>query len=625
MKKYDELLEIAEKLNNAKTIEDCGDLLVEINKVEDDYNLLVAVFAMCINKSLYIKIAEINESKDEKYPEIISQIAEEADMKFNAYLEIIKNDESAIKKYDFDEYIEYLKRLIDGILNSFNYQNKQDKHNEWNTVYRREERCRDYMKQFIAENKYANLFQFTKKYGIELPYMYVFVWDILLMADYGIYKKRNEEIDDKETSYVKLLPDNLRIYLKNISDEMLNVIFEDRVFNRNKFEDTNTNAPIKYFKQVYFSELLPCIVEVDKSLRSSAMNNLVDDMRKYISRGEMPYIRKEVYKKVPLVSVEIEKSKQVLKLLELTSDVLKEEQKTKESNSMLKKLNEKLRMADEDKNAMVSDFTHRYGNLAADNLYEKAIALINNEYCDENLKDMGRELLLEYDNKQILAKEVKMLKLEHTNNFEELCSIIEKSKDVNGVGIEKIVDDALKRVLIRILISADEKRIEDVRNKIEKKGIDTWVLLEKYEKDILLDNVSCINWINDNICDIKMSYDDEWKKVRLINKSEGAVFLMGLLMELFYNMLTYASLDKEIIFMFGNAEKFLYIQTANFVDKEMVSYSKKGLDSRNRILSKINYGEEYNQKRSIVITNKDGFFELKAFVKKRYFIDEEMI
>lgn len=617
MKKYDELLEIAEKLNNAKTIEDCGDLLVEINKIEDDYNLLVTVFVMCINKSLYIKIAETNESKDEKYPEIISQIVEEVDMKFNAYLEIIKNDKSAIKKYDFDEYIEYLKRLKGyGILSSFDYQNKQDKYNEWNTVYRREERCRDYMKQFIVENKYANLFQFTKKYGIELPYMYVFVWDILSMIDYGIYKNRNEEIDGKETSYVKLLPDNLRIYLKNISDEMLTVIFKDGVFNRDKFEDTVPNAPIKRYKQVYFSELLPCIVEVDKSLSRSTMDNLVDDKWKYISRGEMPYIRKEVYKKVPLVSVEIEKSKQILKLLELTSDVLKEEQKTKESNNMLEMANDKLKMLNDDKNAMVSDFTHRYGNLAADNLYEKAIALINNEYCDENLKDMGRELLLEYDNKQILTKEVKMLKLEHTNNFEELCLIIEKSKNINGIGIEKIVDDALKRVLIRIMISADEKRIEYIRSKMEKKGIDTWELLEKYEKDILLDDVSCVDWINVNICDIKISYDDEWKKVKLINKSEGAVFLMSLLMELFYNMFTYSNLNKEVAFIFSNIEKFLCIQATNFVDKEMISYTKQGLDSRNRILSKINYGEEYNQKKSIVTVHKDGIFELKAFIKK---------
>ena len=85
MKKYTELLEIAEKLNKANTIDDCGYILVEINQIDDDYNLLVTVFAMCINKSLYIKIAEINEPKDEKYPEIISRIVKEVDEKFNQY------------------------------------------------------------------------------------------------------------------------------------------------------------------------------------------------------------------------------------------------------------------------------------------------------------------------------------------------------------------------------------------------------------------------------------------------------------------------------------------------------------------------------------------------------------
>jgi len=626
MKKYTELLEIAEKLNKANTIDDCGYILVEINQIDDDYNLLVTVFAMCINKSLYIKIAEINEPKDEKYPEIISRIVKEVDEKFNQYLETIKNDVSATKKRDFDEYIKYLNRLKGfGILKSFDYQNIQHKDNEWNTVYRREERCRDYMKQLIGENKYTDLFQFTKKYDIELPYMYVFVWDILWMLNDNNYKRRNDEIEDEESSYIKLLPSNLRICLINISDEMLNIIFKVTVYNYNKFENDELNSLFRFYKEVHFDELLPHIVESDNSLSRNTLDNLVKNNHKNELHKEMSFIRKEVYKKVPLVPVEIEKSKHTLKLLELISDVLKEEQKTKEYNIKLEALNEKLKMINDEKNSMVNDFTHRYGNLAADNLYEKAIALINNKYCDENLKDMGRELLLEYDNKQILTKEVKMLKLEHTNNFEELCNIIEKSKNIKGIGIEKIVDDALKRVLIRILISADEKRIEYIRNKMEKKRIDTWALLEKYEKNILLDNVSCLSWININICDVKISYDVEWDKVRLINKSEGAVFLMSLLMELFYNMFTYSNLDKEIIFLFSNVGNFLRIQTTNFVDKETISYTRQGLDSRNRILGKINYGEEYNKKRSIITTNKDGFFELKAIIKKKYFIAEEMM
>ena len=91
------------------------------------------------------------------------------------------------------------------------------------------------------------------------------------------------------------------------------------------------------------------------------------------------------------------------------------------------------------------------------------------------------------------------------------------------------------------------------------------------------------------------------------------------------NGIKYSNLDKEIIFLFSNVGNFLRIQTTNFVDKETISYTRQGLDSRNRILGKINYGEEYNKKRSIITTNKDGFFELKAIIKKKYFIAEEMM
>jgi hypothetical protein len=46
--------------------------------------------------------------------------------------------------------------------------------------------------------------------------------------------------------------------------------------------------------------------------------------------------------------------------------------------------------------------------------------------------------------------------------------------------------------------------------------------------------------------------------------------------------------------------KFLVIKTENFVDNEMGSYTQKGISSRNKIVSKLNYGSEYRWHNSIL-------------------------
>lgn len=250
------------------------------------------------------------------------------------------------------------------------------------------------------------------------------------------------------------------------------------------------------------------------------------------------------------------------------------------------------------KNAMVSDFTHRYKNYEIDNVYNIANALTSHP-SNEELEDFSRELLLEYYNKQMMSREIAMLSLEHKDSFEELRKVIKESIATTGKGvtIEKIVNEALKRVLLRILLIADEERMENIRQKYEEKGIDTWDLLEKYEIDILKEEINCVEWVNRYMNSLIVEISNEWKKLNFKSSSEGSVFLMSLLMELLLNMFTYTDISDDMNVKFvtrciGGTFYFI-IETRNKVDYKIKRNGRKGLASRNRILSKINYGQDY--------------------------------
>ena len=257
------------------------------------------------------------------------------------------------------------------------------------------------------------------------------------------------------------------------------------------------------------------------------------------------------------------------------------------------------------KNDIVSDFTHRYKNYEIDTVYQIANALSSNP-SQEELKDLSRELLLEYSNKQMLSREIAMLSLEHRDSFEELRTTIKKSITTvkKGITIENILNEALKRVLLRILLVADEDRMEDIRQKYESKGIDTWELLDKYEIDILKENVNSVKWVNQYMNSLIIEISDEWKNVYFKEYSDGGVFLMSLLMELILNMFTYTDISDDMYLKFSvntiSTGNYFVIETKNKVDYDISSNGKKGLSSRNKILSKINYGQDYKWHDSIL-------------------------
>lgn len=275
---------------------------------------------------------------------------------------------------------------------------------------------------------------------------------------------------------------------------------------------------------------------------------------------------------------------------------------------------------EETKNSIVSDFTHSYGNYEIDNVYNIAKALSENP-SKEELEDYGRELLLEYLNKQMMTKEIKMLKLEHKDNFSELYNVIVNSIDFSeeGIKVYEIIDEALKRVILRILLEAGNRRIEDIIDKYEKKGIDTYELLEHFEKSVIRGNQGCVDWVSNNMNSMRVEVSEEWDKLGFRRNSDGNVFLMSLFMELLFNMFTYGDITQEMLLTLDvvtmDDATYFIVKTENIVDERIKSNTKKGLSARNRILGKLNFGSEYRWKNSILKEYKEN--NMKCVVSAR--------
>lgn len=440
MEKLQDMLECAEKLNKATTIEECQNVIKNIhNKKYIDYNLNVTVFVMHINKILNIRINNITEQDDEKYPEIISKLTDDMNKYGDNIILEIQKLIAHIEIADKDVYIQYLRRILKFcILKSFEYKTDFDfePYNEWNTSYRREERARDYMKQLIEKNKYVDFYKFTQKYKIEIPFMYVFIWDIRNMGyDYGtaydknqyysLYEDKNKKPDG---SYNTALRWNLKYYLKYLSKDFLEIVFKgtlsDEINREIVMLNEKTGKPlITIPKKVNFENLLPTLI----SDNNDYMNNSECYTRKYFKNAKqinIPFIRKEIYKIIPLVPTRLRENKIPKIALKLMSDVFSQELQTDKLNHAFENLIKKLNL-------------NRNNNENQDISADVFNEMTNN--IDKFLKD-NRDLILKssiYDSKYEKKLDALVDKYKDKLNPATI-SDIQASRDLSRIAPEKM-------------------------------------------------------------------------------------------------------------------------------------------------------------------------------------------
>lgn len=285
--------------------------------------------------------------------------------------------------------------------------------------------------------------------------------------------------------------------------------------------------------------------------------------------------------------------------------ILKRENQLREKNAMLEKLNQALQEAIDSKNEMIDRHAHNWKHIS----YPATVKEVAEKLAaDEKYKAEANKLFKAYNSENILKQEVLMLKLKHSGSSEEIqkqiMSDVLLSNSQTGVDIQKIMEESLDLVMFRILMEDVDTSINTEKTKSNLSRFkDLSRLRESYNRYFILKkqgDISLIEWFRQNIFNIEIHLDDNWKAVKVKKDSAAYAQLVEIWIDLFHNAINYGKKeDTGFIKIELNSEKvegvdYLTLKMINPVDYENVlaKGSNQGLASLKSLLEKLNYNEE---------------------------------
>jgi hypothetical protein len=224
--------------------------------------------------------------------------------------------------------------------------------------------------------------------------------------------------------------------------------------------------------------------------------------------------------------------------------ILKRENQLREKNAMLEKLNQALQEAIDSKNEMIDRHAHNWKHIS----YPAAVKEVAEKLAeDDKYKAYANKLFKAYNSENILRQEVLMLKLKHSGSSEEIQKQIMTdvllSNSRTGVNIEKIIEDSLDLVMFRILMEDVDTSINTEKAKTNlSKFKDLRSLRESYNRSFIIKkqgDISLIDWFRQNIFNIEIHIDDNWKAVKVRKDSAAYAQLVEIWIDLFHNAINY--------------------------------------------------------------------------------------
>lgn len=576
------IVRYAKKLNAALTIEECRDIVsgaidngsneaVEsMGGLSEYYDTVITVFVMSINRSLCFA-KDIDKASSDFY-DLVDQNSSKTEKIFREY---VSNLAGRIDIVDSNIFCAYLEKLIKYIFQSYN--NHFDSHGNIEQI-EREFNLRDNMINLIKMNQNTDLNKFTNKYSIQIPYMYSFVNDchnIVFHSDSianVFYTEQIERSPVSDGTYTTNMPILLKEYLKIIRNRELYTIM-------NVTEELSSDDDIN---SVNFFKLLPYIEYSDEKddLSHRYYNIITDD----------DYMKSDVtedwYCSLPLIPAILRENIEMKKFTAFFLTVFNQDIKIKEEK---KKADD----AVEQKNNIMSEFAHTYGNMSAETLGIIADKLLKSE--DAEIRKLGRQTMMECGIKQDLTSAIQMLNMKFNNNRQKLrdlvCSGIRFGVGNDRVSIENIVSDAIKRVMLRIFYDRfdEEKLTKGKRNVCRAFGIRSLdEAIDDFEEDILHNENSITEWLNQKGIQVKLTIKSNFDDLYFAKNSKSAFFFKDIVSETFFNMIKYAKLSEPLYMIFSSDENYYNITFKNVATKYADDYRGKGLESKQEIIRMLN-------------------------------------
>lgn len=617
------IIAAAEKFNKANTKEECFEITCELcinnngyKTLAEYYDTAITVFAMNINKSLSL-VTDIEYENENFFKHIDDNVKG------------LKNDIEKLiaeriapcpakEAEDFEVFCRYLTEIAKYIFSSFDaHINKTNiSWNEWN----RNIMLRDCMMRLIRKDKCLELKKFTKMYNIKLPYMYSLVnemWNVLISPT-----KRDSEYDGsyatsvhgwyKETLRAIASNENSEILFcaMNISDEMPEELY--------KWSEPITdghgkiNPIITYDRKICFNDLLP-------NLQYNCPKS------EYYSRrpckDKPGVVNPPKYRSVPMVPYEASCSRKfAMNIAELYRQDIELEDKNKQLEEAIKQRDQALA----DKEAIISKFSHKYGQGYNSKLDRISNKLLSSD--DTNSQELGHYALIEYERCEQLFRAVSFLKLEFNGKGAEIRQAMSDSVCHNpeiSVSVSSILQNAAKHALLKSFYDISSKKGEVAFNRMRGIGADWQAFRARLLNDVVCSEFPAVEWFSDNIAKVEISLSDEWKALGLYSASDAARVFCEFFTELFYNFIKYADYDAPLKISFNADNEYLLIRSENKAIVGSERFSGSGLSSVGTVFDLINDDDQADVQAVSVCKDEKGSFTVTARIKRNIF-EEEM-
>ncbi len=297
----------------------------------------------------------------------------------------------------------------------------------------------------------------------------------------------------------------------------------------------------------------------------------------------------------------------------------------------VKRLNERNESLIQDKQNMIRKFSHDFGNLETDTLHYMATTLLSAK--DESLRLYGKQMLVEYVNKQDIIRSVYLLRLEFLDETQKMVDLIRQGITKCSSGnLNYLLDKAWERGFIRVLYTNNPLLNTEWGNKIIN-------LQKEIENEAFLGNIGITNWVLKTF-NFNINISNEWKQIYFVSDERdknaedylgrkpraddgyGRIFFVNMFSELFYNLLKYANWEQPIFLSLGYDynEKKYWIKINNSKSSADFHESKNGMITLDKTLTRINNESGYNVSSSIIVVDNVDTYQvtisLAAFLLK---------
>lgn len=315
------------------------------------------------------------------------------------------------------------------------------------------------------------------------------------------------------------------------------------------------------------------------------------------------------------------------------------------TNKELKEIKEQLKSENQEKGLLIKEkeslqnrmqklveqFTHSLGNIIfPDTIYQVAERIKNIPECRQDT------LLLHeaYHSEIIIKLQAELLRQRYTNTNPEkfrllirTCRRTQNTSDKTKT-IEDILNYAISRVVARFL-NQHYAKLESIRNKIlNQNNVELNQLKQKFEDDILLNKISAIEWVSQNLRPIKIiQISSLWQKIFILADSYTEALLFGYFSEILFNAFKYADHDNAEFLSLSFAEQqindtvyLVSTWTNQTTNQKQELGTNKGLEAIAEDLKQLNDTDQAEQ--NLLINQQDHQFQISLFFKKDLLIDD---